>query len=238
MVLQRELRRWRILCLVGVLVAGWVTPASAAVFLDDFSDGDALLNSAGTVVGDESASTALGSWRAFTYYNSYLSGTFSLDQSNDSRFRLTSTGLGQVSLGYGMRLGPSSNSLEGGLTSALNANLSGYSGLRFHILENSLGKMRLTVTLRDTAGRYNHVRELIVSDVRSGAFDLPFVDLPETGGGGVNLADVDFITVTVYNGWVGHTVALDSIELVAVPEPTAITAILGLGALFLRVRKR
>lgn len=188
------------------------------VVLDDFIDNGVVLNSSGQVLGAEGSSAAFGGWRAFYYLNSHGSGTLTLDASA-SFFQIASDGLGQSTIGYGYRLSPGGSGLTGFTTTALNADWTGFSGLRFYIRHND-GHLRLIVALQTISGRISATPMTLVTTPSGGAYDLPFSSIPATSGGGVNYADVDFVTVTVYNGSVGETVSLDKIELVArAPTP-------------------
>jgi len=202
--------------LAFALVLG-IAPLARAqnVVLDDFTDNAVVLNSAGQVVGAEGPSSAYGGWRAFYFYNSSGFGTLTLDPTIGT-FQIASNGLGQSTIGYGDRLGPGGNSLIGYSTNALNADWTGFSGFRFFIAHND-GHLRLVVTLVTYSGRYSSTPLTLVTTPSGGTWDLPFSSIPATSGGGVNYADIDLVEISVYNGSVGETVALDKIELIAIP---------------------
>lgn len=183
--------------------------------IDAFDDGGIVLPSAGTVVGAEGPSAALGGWRAFTFLNSFNSGTLTLDDVAGV-IRITSTGLGQVSVGYGWRLSPGGGGLIAFTPNQLNANWSGYTGLRFHVRENG-GHMRLQVSLTTVIpgdSRSSATGQLLVTTPAGGTYDLPFSAIPPVTNGGVLLNDLDFMYFTMWNGFVGETVSLERISLI------------------------
>lgn len=185
--------------------------------IDDFTDGGVVLNSTQNVIGHEGPSAALGGWRAFSFYNSYQSGSLTLDE-NAGTFRIDSTGLGQVSMGWGWRVTP--GGLVANSTNQLNQNWSGYSGIRFHINENNV-RLQLQaqlITVIPNSSRSSSTPIITTTTTGSSIFDMPFSAFTSTFNGGVVLSDVDFILITLWNGYVGNAVALDRIELIPIPE--------------------
>lgn len=201
--------------MIGVHVA----VSATADVVDDFSDGGVVLNTTpGNLIGSEGPSTALGGWRAFYFHNTY--GTFAtltLDE-DEGFFRIASDGLAQSSIGYGWRLSPGGSGLQAGLNTVMNADFSCYSAFRFHIRENTAERLRLIVSLRTSGGGTSSTPQLTVTTPAGQDFILPFSSISVTSGGGVNYADVDHMTITVYNGFVGATVSIGPIELVPLPE--------------------
>lgn len=190
---------------------------SAQLLIDDFTDGPAVLISTQNVVGFESPSAALGGWRAFSFYNSYQSGSLTLDQ-NAGTFRIDSTGLGQVSIGWGWRVTP--GGLQANSTNQLNQNWSNYSGIRFHINENNarLQLQASLITVIPNSSRSSATQIITTTTTGASTFDMPFTMFSPTFNGGVVLSDVDFVLITMWNGFVGNTVSLDRIELIPIPQ--------------------
>lgn len=190
--------------------------AAPAQMIDDFVDGGVVFNSSGEYYGSEGPSAALGGWRAFYYSNTHGSGSMTIDESAGT-MTLASNGLGQTSIGYGWRLAPSNNALIANTTNAMNADFSNYSGIRFRINENDVGRLRLQVSLTTVipnSSRASATGMITVHTPGASVFDLPFSSIPPSYNGGAVLSDVDFMLVTVWNGYVGHTVSLDAIELI------------------------
>jgi len=199
-----------------VCLAASVAPTHGQL-IDDFTDGGVVLNSTQEVIGYESTSAALGGWRAFSFYNSYQSGTLTLDE-NDGTFRIDSTGLGQVSIGWGWRVTP------GGLVATtpnqLNQNWSDYSGIRFHINQNNV-RLQLQAgltTVIPNNSRSSSTPIITTTTTGSSVFDIPFSAFTSMHNGGAVLSDVDFVIVTLWNGFVGNSVSLDRIELIPIPQ--------------------
>ncbi|GMU33339.1 MAG: hypothetical protein HS101_01000 [Planctomycetia bacterium] len=185
--------------------------------IDDFTDGGVVLNSTQEVMGYESPSAALGGWRAFSFINNYQSGTLTLDE-NVGTFRIDSTGLGQVNLGWGWRVTP------GGMvaisTNQLNQDWSGYSGIRFHISQ-SMTRLRLQARLATSvpgSSRSSGSPTFTITTTGASTFDIPFTSFLPTLGDGVVISNVDYVSVTLWNGFVGNTAAFDRIELIPNPE--------------------
>lgn len=203
---------------LGVIVGLAASTATAhGQLIDDFTDGGVVLNSTQEVIGHEGPSAALGGWRAFSFYNSYQSGSLTLDE-NAGTFRIDSTGLGQVSIGWGWRVTP--GGLVANTTNQLNQNWSGFSGIRFHINENNvrlqLQAQLITVIPNNSRGSSTPI--ITTTTTGSSIFDMPFSAFTSMYNGGVVLSDVDFIHITLWNGFVGNTVSLDRIELIPNPE--------------------
>lgn len=185
--------------------------------IDDFTDGGVVLNSTQQVVGYESPSAALGGWRAFSFFNSHQSGSLTLDD-NVGTFRINSTGLGQVSIGWGWRVTP--GGLVANTPNQLNQNWSGYSGIRFHISQ-SMARLQLQaqlITVIPNNSRSSSTPIITTTTTGSSVFDMPFSAFTSMYNGGMVLSDVDFVLVTLWNGFVGNTVAIDRIELIPNPE--------------------
>lgn len=192
------------------------TPASAQL-IDDFTDGGVVLNSTQNVVGHESPSAALGGWRAFSFFNSHQSGTLTLDDIAGT-FRIDSTGLGQVTMGWGWRVTP--GGLVANTTNQLNQSWSGYSGIRFHINENNV-RLQLQaslITVIPNNSRSSSTPIITTTTTGSSNFDIPFTAFTSNYNGGVVLSDVNFVSVTMWNGFVGNTVSLSRIELIPIPQ--------------------
>jgi hypothetical protein len=229
--------------IVAMLIFAFVAPHAQGTMiaaLDDFSDGGVVLNSSGSVVGSEGASSALGSWRAFIFNSSFNSSTLTLDDAAGT-LRIDSTGLGQTTLGYGLRLS-GGGALVGTTLTALNVDLSNHLGLRFNILENpSLSgqtRMRLSVSLRTDGGGISSITQFGLGILpTNGPFDLLFADIPATSGGGVDLTNVDTISITIQNGFVGNSVAIGPIELIPIPVPEPGTHMLLFGGAMLWRRR-
>lgn len=205
--------------ILSVITLTCMASATSAQMIDDFVDGGVVFNSSGEFHGAEGPSAALGGWRAFYYFNSHGTGTLNLDETAGT-LKLTSTGLGQTSIGYGWRLSPSQNGLIAFTPNALNADFSDYSGLRFRIDQNG-GHLRLQVALSTVipgSSRASGTGMIMVSTQGASVYDLPFTSIPPTFNDGAVLSDVDFMHVTIWNGFVGETVSLDSIELIPNPQ--------------------
>lgn len=199
-----------------VCLAASITPIQGQL-IDDFTDGGVVLNSTQNVVGYESTSAALGGWRAFSFFNSHQSGTLTLDE-NVGTFRIDSTGLGQVSIGWGWRVIP--GGLGGYANNQLNQDWTGYSGIRFHI-NQTMARLQLQAqltTVIPNGSRSSSTPIITTTTTGSSIFDMPFSAFTSTFNGGAVLSDVDFVLVTMWNGFVGNTVAIDRIELIPIPE--------------------
>lgn len=213
---------YRVFLSVFTAFIAFVFPAqtASADVVDEFSDGGVVLNTTpGNSIGSEGPSAALGGWRAVTFFNSH--GTFAtltIDESEGS-FSITSDGLAQSTIGYGWRLTPDGAGLQAGLNTVMNADFSCYSAFRFHIRENTGPRLRLIVSLRTSGGGSSATPQLTVTTPPGQDFILPFSSIPATSGGGVDYADVDHLTITVYNGLVGATVSIGPIELVPLDPP-------------------
>lgn len=133
-------------------------------------------------------------------------------------FRIDSTGLGQVNLGWGWRVTP------GGMvaisTNQLNQDWSGYSGIRFHISQ-SMTRLRLQARLATSvpgSSRSSGSPTFTITTTGASTFDIPFTSFLPTLGDGVVISNVDYVSVTLWNGFVGNTAAFDRIELIPNPE--------------------
>jgi hypothetical protein len=222
-----------------VVFACAVHHVNAATIVDDFSDGGVVLDATEEAVLHDSASSAIGGWRAISFLSNPGSSTLTIDD-DDGTLGTTTTGLTSTVLGYGYRVDDDFG-LIGTAASALNADLSGFVGLRFHILENPVvigeTRMRLEVMLSTSGGGSSSTGLLPQGTLpASGIFDLPFASIPATSFGGVDLSDVDRILITIRNGLSGNPLTIGRIELV--PEPAALAlGVLGGLALFARPKR-
>ena len=209
-----------------VVFAFTVHHVNAATIVDDFSDGGVVLDATEETVLHDSASSAIGGWRAISFLSNPGSSTLTIDDDTGT-LGTTSTGLTSTVLGYGYRVIDGFDGLVGTTASALNVDLSGFVGLRFHVFENPVvideTKMRLQVML-STSGGGSSSTGLLPQGLlpASGTFDLPFSSIPATSFGGVDLTDVDRILVTIRNGVPANPLTIGRIELVPIPEPAAL----------------
>jgi len=200
-----------VVVLVGCLVGGARAPAEV---FDGFEDGGVVLSAAeDEILASEGPSSAFGGFRAFFFLSSFGSSTLTLDDAAET-LGISSTGLGQTTVGYGMRLGPAQNSLAGGSGTALNADLRNYTGFRFNIEQNNANRLLLILWLATANGGSSATEQLVITQ-SSGTYDIPFSSFVSDGG--VNLADVDFIAISMYNGFVGNSVRIGAVELIPLP---------------------
>ncbi len=224
---------WRTWVLISVFsfIAG---ACQANVVVDDFNDGGVVVHAPPTA-GYDTPSAGLGGYRALYFSNNTGDmGTLTLDPSAGS-LSINSTGVGQVTVGYGYRLYTNGYSLVGTSETALNADFTRYTGFRFQILTNDAvnGSMRMRLSVNMSTGGAGATATggapMLVDSPTGTFYDLPFSAFT-TYGGGAHLNDIDYLSFTFYSGYVGNSISVGDIELVsAVPESTSLALMAGVG---------
>ncbi len=195
-----------------VLCAPIACKAQSVVSLDAFEDSGFSITAVEESIGAEGPSSAIGGFRAVSFFNNFLDGTLTLDDEMNT-LTLHSNGVGQVTIGYGFRV--AGGGLQGGgLIPVLNADLSPYEALRFNILENQAETrhIRFNITLQSIVGSafVSSAITIDTPDGFEGVFDIPFDSI----AGDAVLSDVDLILINIPSVQQGLSWTLGPIELV------------------------
>lgn len=226
---------------VGLLLAVGASPAHALI-VDDFRTGPSSLFSdlgTGRVGSNALASDVVGGVRPFELRA--ISGSASASVGGGS-LTWNNDGYSLMDLAYGYRAIP--GGFQGNDSTALNLDLTGATGLRFHVSQLT-APVLLYATLMSfenfgylSNGNPGDPRFWITS---AGVVDLPFTALLKPrNSGALQFSNVDFITLNFQMGQTG-TMTIDRIEVLGltptVPGPLAAAPFV-LGALARGRRRR
>jgi len=206
--------------LLGLVVAPVTLAGETVVSFDAFEDGGVAIFSNNDFLGSESPSSAIGGHRAFSFVNFSGTGTLTLDDTEQS-LGLVSDGLGQTTIGYGYRLSdPPNGGLVGTTLTAMDADLSSYEILRFHVVENNVAHrpVGFEITFFTFLGPQGVAMSTADTDTPDGfigAFEVPMTDIV----GEADIADVDYILITVRSRFVDQDWKIGPIELVDTDAP-------------------
>jgi len=216
-------------CWLGALTILAVSSGAAhatliLVSFDDFADGGFTFNSTnGSPAGADVTASVPGGKRSISFVNFGSTGSVTLDPSTRT-LAFTSSDLGHISIGYGFKV-VLPGVMQNDSGHQLNADWTGYRGIRIHVLENSV-RMKVSISLSThNASSSNSNFEIELEDGQTGDLDILFSDFSPTNGG-VDWTDVDYVNFTIYNRYVDSDWTIGGIELLAGPEPGALMLLL------------